>query len=183
MRKYCGPHLGNLVYYLSILSFYLINSILFLFEQNLALQAVSPVMLNGTDGLCVPRKDKFIFLLLKLIPSLKKSNQVDFTQLLTNCFKFVKLVIFIIPDVALALRDQEMLDHWMQLPRKIQQLMRSALTPRHPPIPLVSSLWNPFSKKKLKSISSDDGLLNQSTESTPRQSAERSDASLLSMTR
>ena len=84
--------------------------------------------------------------------------------------------------MALALRDQEMLDHWMQLPRKIQQLMRCTLTPRHPPIPLVASLWNLTSKRKLKSISSDDGLLNQSTESTPRQSAERSETSILSVT-
>lgn len=75
-----------------------------------------------------------------------------------------------------------MLDHWMQLPRKIQQLMRSRLTPRHPPIPLVASLWNPLGKRKLKSISSDDGLLNQSAESTPRQSAERSETSILSVT-
>lgn len=75
-----------------------------------------------------------------------------------------------------------MLDHWMQLPRKIQQLMRCTLTPRHPPIPLVASLWNLTSKRKLKSISSDDGLLNQSTESTPRQSAERSETSILSVT-
>lgn len=27
-------------------------------------------------------------------------------------------------DVALALRDQAMIDHWMTLPRKIQRLMR-----------------------------------------------------------
>ena len=74
----------------------------------------------------------------------------------------------------------------MQLPRKIQQLSRCTLTPRHPPIPLVASLWNPLGKRKLKSISSDDGLLNQSlnqsTESTPRQSAERSETSILSVT-
>ena len=75
-----------------------------------------------------------------------------------------------------------MLDHWMELPRKIQRLMRCTLTPRHPPIPLVSTLWNPQTKKKLKSFSSDDGMLNNSLESTPRQSAERSDTSLLSVT-
>lgn len=78
----------------------------------------------------------------------------------------------------MALRDQEILNHWMNLPRKIQKLMRCHLTPRHPAIPLVSSLWNPTTKKKLKSIASDDGL-NISTESTPRQSVERSDNSIL----
>jgi len=56
--------------------------------------------------------------------------------------------------------------------------MRCTLTPRHPAIPLVRSLWDPPFKQKLKSISSDDGLL--SAESTPRQSAERSDTSMLS---
>lgn len=60
--------------------------------------------------------------------------------------------------------------------------MRCTLTPRHPGIPLVRSLWNPPSKRKFKSVSSDDGLLNLSAESTPRQSAERSDNSLLSTT-
>jgi F-box protein 30 len=81
-------------------------------------------------------------------------------------------------DVALALRDQRILNVWMNLPRKIQKLMRCNLTPRHPAIPLVLSLWEPSIKKKLKSISSEDGLSNVST---PRQSAERSDNSILSV--
>jgi F-box protein 30 len=80
--------------------------------------------------------------------------------------------------VALALRDQRILNVWMNLPRKIQKLMRCNLTPRHPAIPLVLSLWEPSIKKKLKSISSEDGLSNVST---PRQSAERSDNSILSV--
>ena len=83
--------------------------------------------------------------------------------------------------MALALRDQGILDHWMNLPRKIQKLMRCHLTPRHPAIPLVHSLWVPSVKKKLKSISSEDGISNISLESTPRQSAERSDHSVLSV--
>lgn len=71
----------------------------------------------------------------------------------------------------------------MTLPRRIQKLMRCTLTPRNPGIPLVPSLWKSVGKKKLKSVSSDDGLLmDPSAESTPRQSAERSDASLLSVT-
>lgn len=70
----------------------------------------------------------------------------------------------------------------MTLPRKIQKLMRCHLTPRHPAIPLVSSLWKPSIKKKLKSISSEDGLSNASVEGTPRQSVERtSDHSILSV--
>lgn len=81
-------------------------------------------------------------------------------------------------DVALALRDQGVLDHWMNLPRKTQKLMRCNLTPRHPAIPLILSLWEPTVKMKVKSISSDDGLSNVST---PRQSAERSDNSILSV--
>lgn len=83
--------------------------------------------------------------------------------------------------MALALRDQGILDHWMNLPRRIQKLMRCNLTPRHPAIPLIQNLWEPSLpslKAKMKSISSDDGL---SSVSTPRQSAERSDNSILSV--
>jgi len=83
-------------------------------------------------------------------------------------------------DVALAVRDQRMYDHWMKLPRTTRQIMRSPITPRHPPVPLVTTLWNPPCKKKLKSFSSEEGLINTSLESTPRQSAERSDASFVS---
>lgn len=59
--------------------------------------------------------------------------------------------------------------------------MRCNITPRHPAIPLISSLWDPPIKKKLKSVSSDDGLSNVSMEDTPRQSVERGDSSLISV--
>jgi len=83
-------------------------------------------------------------------------------------------------DVGLALRDQRMFNHWMKLPRTIQRMMRCSLTPRHPAVPLIPTLWNPC-KKKPKSFSTEESLIDTSSESTPRQSAERSDASVLSV--
>lgn len=83
-------------------------------------------------------------------------------------------------DVALAIRDQRMFDHWMKLPHNTHRVMRCSITPRHPPVPLITTLWNPPCKKKLKSFSSEEGLMNASLESTPRESVERSDTSFVS---
>ena len=76
-----------------------------------------------------------------------------------------------------------MINKWMELPKNVKRLMRCPLTPRHPPVPLVSTLWHPASKRKTKSSSSVDDVLNSSVDDcSPRQSAERSDTSLLSST-
>lgn len=85
-------------------------------------------------------------------------------------------------DVALALRDQDILNHWMSLPRKVKKLMRCNATPRHPAIPLVPSLWNSGNKSvRAQSLSSDDGR-TVNFESTPRRNHDQSDASILSVT-
>lgn len=73
-----------------------------------------------------------------------------------------------------------MFDRWMKLPRTTRRLMRCSTTPRHPPVPLITTLWNPPYKKKLKSLVSEEDLIDTSLESTPRQSAERSDTSFVS---